>query len=628
MRKIFRSLVTVKEAKEIFFKHFNPKPVGIETVNLFECINRVLAESIMCPLDVPPFDRAIMDGYAVVAEDTFGASETRPVRLKVVDRVRAGEIPKKSVERGEAIEVDTGAIIPPNANAVLPIEYTEEENDFVLVYKRVAPGENIQYAGSDISKGEILLRKGYILGSRDIGILAAVGIREVRVFRRPRVAVFSIGDELIPPGESLSAGKIYDVNSYTLYNSIIEYGGEPIYLGIARDDTHEIKEKILEGLNKADIIISSGSSSAGYSDMIYRIINELGDPGVLVHGIKSKPGKPVLIALIGNKPYFGLPGFPTSALNSFRIFVAPVIMMMAGINPDERLRILDAKLARRIRGEKGRRVFKTVSLRKINDEIIAMPLPTISGAITTLANTEGYLEIAENEEFIPLNEIVKVYLFEPEEKPADLILAGPFSIKLDKILDQYAKRKQNKRVKFLKMNTMPAIESLLRGEVDIAGVTMLEGEDQFAKIDEIEILRGFSREIALVIRKDLSERIKGIQDALEKGLRIANREKGCSMRRFFDKYVEKMASKKGIPIEEFVKQIPGYNNIYATYSASVIAVERGYADYCIAPVEIAQNYNINYVIIGKENYNFAVLKENVNKPSIKDFINALKSYIS
>ena len=608
MRKIFRKLVTVEEAINILFKHFKPAPLEPEEVDLFNALDRVLAENIVAKMDVPPFDRSIVDGYAVRAEDTFTASETNPVRLKLVDRLRTGDFPKKGINRGETIELDTGSMIPPGANAVIPVEFTEEHGDLVYIYKRVSPGNNIQFAGSDISRGETILRVGYRLTPRDIGVLAALGYSKVKVFRKPRVAIFSIGNELIPPDQPLSSAKIYDVNSYTLYNSVIEASGEPIFLGIAKDDPDSIRDKIEEGLEKADIIVSSGSSSAGYSDMIYRIVNELGAPGVLVHGVKSKPGKPVLIAVINNKPYFGLPGFPTSALIAFRNFVKPIIMMMAGLNPEEALVTVRIKLKRKVRGEKGRRLFNTISIKKEDDLLTGIPLPAISGAITTLANAEGFFEVMENEEYIPPNEIVNVKLFEPILKIPDLIIGGPHSSTLDKKLNQIAERKRNFRIKFLKMNAWTAIKSLLRKEIDIAGINLIDpstgnyNEHVLREYPSLIKVWEFEREIGLVFRKGNPKRIQSIEDVIERKLIIANREKGSGLREYFDWILKNYAEKRGSDLVGLQRMIPGYYSEFRTDSSAILAVIMGKADYCLAPVEIAKNFDVDWKIIGKEKY--------------------------
>ncbi|MHA1617435.1 MAG: molybdopterin biosynthesis protein [Candidatus Njordarchaeales archaeon] len=625
MRKIFRKLVSVEEAKEIFLKFFTPRPVGVEEVELLNSLNRVLAEDVIAQIDVPAFDRTIVDGYAVRAEDVFAASETNPVKLRVIERVRTGFKPSKRVERGLASEVDTGAEIPPGANAVVPIEYTEEEGEFVLIYRRVSPGANIQYAGSDIGRGEVLLRKGYLLTPRDIGVLAALGYSRIRVYRKPRVGIISIGDELQLPGTSLSPGRIYDVNTYTLATSVMENGGDPVIIGIAKDDPDDIREKIKKALETSDLVISSGSSSAGYSDMLYRIINEFGEPGVLVHGVKSKPGKPVILAVVNNKPFFGLPGFPTSSLTAFRTFVEPILRRMAGLKEFTR-KELSARITRRALGEAGRRVYKTVSIHKVHGETIAYPLPTISGAITTLANAEGFFEIPENESYLQENSIIKVKIFDEKTQIPDLVIMGPRSTRVEKAISLLINENPGVRIKYVKTNPLLAVDAVLRGEADIACVNIFDPSsnrynEHLVRKDELSLVKGFTREISIVTASD-KEAINNVETAVEKGLRLANREKGSNYRVLLDLELMKLANQKNTTFNELIEKVPGYYDEYRTVSSAIIAVETGKADYCIAPTEIAEMYNVNTAPFAEESFDFIVRKDTGN-PLVTEFFNIL-----
>ena len=377
MRKIFRELVSIEEAKKRLFSKIKIER-KIEEVPLIDAYGRILAEDCYSSIDVPPFDRATMDGYAVKAEDTFGAEEDKPIALKVIGKVEAGEVPSVEVRQGTAVEISTGAVIPKGANAVVMVEYTSRENDTVYIYKPVPPGANIMSAGSDVMAGELLVRKGTRLTAREIGVLASAGFKSVKVVKKPVVAVISTGNELVSPGEKLGFGKIYDVNAYTISSGVIENGGIPIFLGIARDNAEEIRSKIAEGLNVADMVILSGGTSAGVGDMIYKIVGEFGE--VIVHGIAVKPGKPTVISVADGKPIFGLPGYPTSALMIFEIFVAPLIRRMAGISEESR-RVVRAKVPMKIFSAMGRREFLPVNLVEGKEGLIAYPFTEYSGAI-------------------------------------------------------------------------------------------------------------------------------------------------------------------------------------------------------------------------------------------------------
>ncbi len=337
MRKVFRDVVTIDESRKLLFTHFKPER-KTEVVPLHLATGRVLARDVYALTDVPPFDRATMDGYAVRAEDTFDAEEDNPVTLKVLGEVEAGKKPEVEVERGKAVEIATGAMVPKGANAVVMVEYTRRRGDEIDVFRPVSPGENIMYAGSDVMAGELIAREGTKLTHREIGLMAACGISEVEVYRKPRVAVISTGNELVRPGEKLEEGKIYDVNSYSIAAAVEENGGEAIIIGIARDNEEEMRSTIAKALKEADFVITSGSTSAGAGDVMYRILDDF-NPGVIVHGIAIKPGKPAVIALSDSKPIFGLPGYPTSAMTVFEVIVAPIIREMAGITEKEGAKI-------------------------------------------------------------------------------------------------------------------------------------------------------------------------------------------------------------------------------------------------------------------------------------------------
>ncbi len=409
---MFRKLLTFDEAKQVIGQHFKPKPLGVKEIPLLEAYNRVLGEDITATLDIPPFNRSTVDGYAVRAEDTFGAEENKPVRLKICGTVNVGEPPKASVDHGKAAETVTGAPMPEGADAVVMFEHTERKNDELYVYSAVARDENVMKAGADIRKGEAVLKVGQLLGSREIGVLAALGIAKVKVYAAPRVAVLSTGAEVTEPGRKLPLGKIYDINAYSLSAAVLESGGKPVYLGVFPDDMDKLQTVLKQALTSADIVITSGGVSVGPKDIIPQTLDLLGKPGVIVCGIATKPGKPTTIASIDGKPVFSLPGHPTSALLIFHLLVHPIILRMAGRKAEKTSRV-KAFASMRMFPAKGRRTFIMVKLRHDDaNRLIAEPVPIgLSGAITTLARADGFVEIAENQQFIDTNEEVTVQLF-------------------------------------------------------------------------------------------------------------------------------------------------------------------------------------------------------------------------
>lgn len=409
---MFRKLLTLEEARKIIRENFEAKPLGVEEIPLLKAFGRVLAADVTAALDVPPFDRSTVDGYAVKAEDTFGADENKPIRLKLCGTVSVGEMPKIIVNRGEAAEIMTGAPIPKGADAVVMTEDTELKNGEVYVYNAVAKDENVMKAGSDIKKGETVVEVGRLLGAREIGAIAALGIAKIKVYRIPRVAVLSTGAEVAEPDKPLPPGKIYDINAYSLSAAVAESGGEPVFLGVVPDDAAELERALKRALESADLVITSGGVSVGPKDVVPKTLSTLGKPGLIVCGIAIKPGKPTTVALVDRKPVFSLPGHPTSALLIYHLLVRPVVEGLAGRKPEKAYEV-KALASTRMFPARGRRTFVMVKLKEsASKQFIAEPVPTgLSGAITTLLKADGFVEIPENQQFVDSDEEVTVHLF-------------------------------------------------------------------------------------------------------------------------------------------------------------------------------------------------------------------------
>jgi molybdenum cofactor synthesis domain-containing protein len=408
---MFRKLMTFDEAKKAISVHLKPEALGEEEIPLLKAHNRVLKENITSTLDIPPFNRSTVDGYAVKAEDTFEAEENQPVKLNVCGVVNVGEPPRISLAKGQAAEIVTGAPVPEGADAVVMVEDTERESDELRVYSAVTKDENIMKKGADIKKGETVLKAGRVLGSPEIGVLAALGITKAKVFKVPIVAVLSTGAEVTEPGRKLPPGKIYDINAYSLSTAVVESGGKPVYLGVVPDDKTELQKALEHALDSADMVITSGGVSVGPRDITPQIVDSLGKPGLIVCGIAVKPGKPTTIALIGRKPVFSLPGHPTSALLMFHLLVRPVIRLLSG-KPAEEAKTVMAVASTRMFSAKGRRTFVMVRLKRDrSNRLMAEPVETgASGAITTLAKADGFVEIPENQQFIDADEETAVVL--------------------------------------------------------------------------------------------------------------------------------------------------------------------------------------------------------------------------
>jgi molybdopterin molybdotransferase len=416
-------MISVEEARAYILKHF--QPLETERVELLDALDRVLAEDIVSPSNVPPHNNSAMDGYAVRAEDIADASRTNPVRLRVVADLAAGYVPDAKVEPGTAIRIMTGAVVPPGANAVVRFEETSEAvaqkamgkgSDVVEILSAPERGANVRLAGEDIRAGEILLPKGTTLRPAEIGLLASIGCARVPVHRRPRVAILATGDELVAVDEPLAPGKIRNSNEYTNAAAVLKAGGIPIRLGIARDNIEDLTRKIREGVDAgADLFITSAGVSVGDYDMVKDVLNREGE--MHFWQVSMKPGKPLAFGMIGKTPLLGLPGNPVSAMVSFETFARPAILTMLGKTKFARPYVM-AILQDRAENDAGRRNFIRVHvMRNADGEYIARTTGEQgSGILTSLARANGLLEMPpETREHKP-GERVKITMLDyPEE---------------------------------------------------------------------------------------------------------------------------------------------------------------------------------------------------------------------
>lgn len=407
MGQEFLKITDPEEVEEIISKL--PIQRKVEKIPLDKAYQRVLAEDVYATINLPPFRRAAMDGYAIRSKDTFGASEDDPAPLKLLEVVMAGEVPQNRVKEGTCIEVSTGAPIPEDADAVIMIEFAEKRDEDTLMLESVPLGANIADEGSDVKKGDLLLRQGELITPDKIGVLSAIGLSNVPVYTKPQVVVISTGNELIKLDEELKYGMIYDINSYTISNAVKSCGCIPIHSEIVKDDYTSLKNKINE-YKDVDVIITSGGTSAGAGDILKEVLDELGE--VLVHGIAVKPGKPTIIGLIQdkneNKIIFGLPGYPVAALMIFRNFVAPFLRKFASLNEVDKEKTRELKLSRRYIPSRGRKQYVLV---KIKDDQ-AHPILKDSGAITSLAEADGYFIAPKDVEILEKGMYVDVFPLE------------------------------------------------------------------------------------------------------------------------------------------------------------------------------------------------------------------------
>jgi molybdopterin molybdotransferase len=409
-------VVTAEEALNIFFRHFEPFPLGIEEVPIEESFQRILAEDMISGVDLPEFPRSTVDGYAVKAEDTFGATEALPVYLNLKGEILMGEAPEVKLEKGEVVKISTGGMLPPGSDSVVMFEHSNQTDERMIeVVKAIAHGENVIQIGEDVKSGERILPKGQRIRPQDMGALAGIGIAMIRVYLKPKVAIISTGDEVVEVDKTPRAGQIRDTNSYNLSGLVRLNGGIPLRKGVFPDEYERIYSVVKDSLDEADLVIISGGSSVGTRDMTEKVINDLGRPGVLVHGVSLKPGKPMIIGIVNKKPVFGLPGHPAAVSVCFDLFVAPIMRTISGeVNPLDIAshRLVRAIITRNIASAPGREDHIRVAIEEKDGKLFARPILGKSGLITTLVKASGIVVIPPTKLGLEAGEEVTVRLFD------------------------------------------------------------------------------------------------------------------------------------------------------------------------------------------------------------------------
>ncbi len=409
---------TPNEVITILKDHLNLKEItqnNIEEVDIKIALHRFLAEEIVALNNLPGFNRSTMDGYAIRAEDSFGATDSLPSYLKIIGEIKMGVKPEFKINPGEAVKISTGGMLPEGANAVMMVEYTEQIDDTTVEVRRsISPWENVVREDEDLKIGEIILRKGHRLRPQDLGVLAGIGKTNIKIYRKPKIAIISTGNEIIPAKEKPLIGQVRDINSYTLGACIEEAGGVPVYRGIIKDEVilleQEIKKTIKE--DKIEVVIISGGSSVGVRDITLEVLNRLGKPGVLIHGVSVKPGKPTILAIADNRPIFGLPGHPVSAMIIFDLFVRPLISWLQGGEYSyNSAKEIEAELTCNMVSDSGREDYIRVFVFKEGEKFYVEPILGKSGLISTMVRASGLIKIGLNIEGLEKGSKVMVRLF-------------------------------------------------------------------------------------------------------------------------------------------------------------------------------------------------------------------------
>jgi len=614
----FLEVVSAEEAAARFGRHLDLSPLGAEPVALAGALGRVLAHDVAAPIDVPPFDRANVDGFALRAADTIGATDAAPRRLKLnAEVLSCGHAPTLAVAPGSATAIATGGVVPRGADAVVMIENTEliDAAPAIDLRRTAAPGQFISYAGSDIARGETLLRRGAIISSREIGMLAACGFDRIDVVRRPRVAVLSTGDELTTLGAPLRPGAVYDSNGAIIAAAVGEAGGEPVALGAFPDDESVLEAAVRDALKRCDIVVLSGGTSKGAGDLSHRIVSRLGSPGVIVHGVALKPGKPLCLAVAENKPIIVLPGFPTSAIFTFHAFVAPVIRAKAGLPTEAAVRV-DATVAVRIPSELGRKEFVLVALVAGEAGPIAFPIGKGSGSVTTFSQADGFLEVDALRTAVDPGTQVRVTRIGPARTP-DLVIAGSHCVALDVVLSALSARGISART--IAIGSMGGVAAARRGECDLAPIHLMDPatgvyNQHFAK-DGLALVRGWQRMQGVVFRNgDARFEGKAARDALKSALAdpdciMVNRNAGAGTRILIDQLLGPARP-------------AGYGNHPRSHNAVAAAVAQGRADWGVAIRSVAAMYGLGFLQLSPEDYDF-LLVEARQRPAVAAFLEAL-----
>lgn len=602
-RRAFRTLVSPQTARAAIDDL--PIDPGTESVSLENAAGRVLAQRIDATLDVPGFDRATMDGYAVRAADTIGATERDPVVLRLTGTVHAGEQPTTELEPDETIEISTGAVLPPGADAVVMVERTQQDGDAVSIETAIPPGENVMAAGDDVGAGERAIGPGRTVAARDIALLAAIGRETVTVRKAPRVGIISTGDELVRPGEDLDhdRGEIYDVNSHAIAAALSGAGGEPVLYRHVGDDYEAMESVLRTAAAECDLVLSSGSTSASAVDVIYRVVEDHGE--VVHHGVAVKPGKPMLIGRMGKSrsAYIGLPGYPVSALMVFRHFVAPRLREAAG-RPRGRTPSREAQLASTARFDEGRLRLLPVGLLTAGEEsLLAYPVDKGSGATTSLAHADGVVEVPAHTSFVEAGELVSVELFDPNVTPPSLVGMGEDDPAFSRLLDELSDPR------YLSVGSREGARRLERGIPDLA---VIAGEDP-----EIgSVLGRWHRSWGLVV-PSRTEVPADLGAVVDRELEFANL-RGTALRSALDDRVAALADERGVEPETIRARIPGYGMGRPALESAARRVSSGAAEVGLALEATANRLDLEFVSLGTQSVQIVVAEERRGKDGLEE----------
>lgn len=627
-QKQFLDVIDRDLAKSRFEAALSLDPLGEEIVELHSALGRVLSSDVVAKVNVPSFDRSNLDGFAVKAHDTLGAEEHSPVYLQLQnEKIAAGSTPTLEITQGFATSVATGGMLPRGADSIVMIEHADIRDGKLLVFKPVSPGSGVAFAGTDVSSGETILYKGDLLTSRETGILAALGETKIHIWRKPKVAILSTGNEIIAPGEEMKPGFVYDSNARIIADAVKELGGQPVELGIVSDNLSHLREKIASALTSADMVLLSGGTSKGQGDLSYQAAYELTDPGVIVHGVALKPGKPICLAVTQEKPVVVLPGFPTSAIFTFHEFIAPIIRQLSGL-PATSLSIETAELSVRVNSDVGRTEFLLVRLlenptdnsEQYHPMLTAYPIGKGSGSVTTFSHADGFVRIDRHVELLEAGSEVQVQLLSRDTKPADLVIIGSHCAGLDLLISLL--KAKGIQARFMSVGSAAGLNAVKRGQCDIAGIHLFNVDSQTYNhsfiSDGLSLIQGYRRQQGLLFRKndprfqngDAKQIINKVKN--DSSCLMINRNAGSGTRILIDELLDGATPN-------------GYLVQTSNHRAVMAAIQQNRADWGIAIESVADDCNIGFLPIKDEHYDYMVADSRLQKASVQAFIELLKS---
>ncbi|MEZ3142484.1 molybdopterin biosynthesis protein [Halobaculum sp. MBLA0143] len=649
-RKQFRDLIDPETAREtIADLEIAPPP---ETVPPTDARERVLAERVDAGIDVPGFDRAAVDGYAVRAADTAGA-DADPVELPLTGTVHAGETPATTVESGACVEVSTGAVLPDGADAVVMVEDTDEPTQSsaddadradgetgtdtthaptVTVRTAVAPGDHVGFAGEDVAAGARALGPGTRVGPQEVALLSALGVAEVPVRGRPTVGIVSTGEELVRPETepNHARGEIHDVNAYTVAAGVEEAGGDAEIYPHVSDNVSDLAGTLREAATECDLVVSSGSTSASAVDVVYRVIEEQGE--LLFHGVAIKPGKPTLAGRLDGTPYVGLPGYPVSAATIFRTFVAPAIRSAAGL-PEPATATVDGRMAVRQRTEEGRRRLLSVGL--VEDgagETLVYPVDRGSGATTSLVNADGVVSVHPDTTYLAAGERVTVQTFGADARPPTVFGVGEDDPAVSRLLDRLD------RPRYLAEGSRRGLRELRAGVPDVA-VTAgpVDGTGETAGAtdagdapdagDAAEV-GGWTRDWGLLVPAGNPRDVRGIADLIDRDLRLVARDNGSGLQTSLANAVAALADERGVDRHDAVAAIDGYDRGLRAHESPARRVLADDADAGLGLRVTADRLDVSFVPVDDQRVRVWAATDRLDKPGVERLRDAVDAGVA